>query len=368
MKKVIPLLFLLSLLLVLLVSIHLKLVQKLPEDGKFGFLRNAENLNLEGLEDTGATWFRPNFGYFVWGSMQKDSDSPIDFTKTDEVVRDAEKRGLRLLITVFPFADWDQKNKGLGCKVTDNDTGLPERKGDFETPGLPYYRCNPNNWGLYEKWLVAVVDRYDGDGKNDMSGLQFPVLHYEIGNEPDLMKDAVSGVGTVYFIGTPAEYAELLQKSYTAIKSENSKVQVLVAAPAGVQHSFADFWDKVFAIPDIGDFFDIGNMHCLSAPSEDSNDPVALSAEDLNVTFYKKLLTSHDIVKPIWVTEAENVQGSNVQENVQRLKESVSNALKNGAQKIFFTGASFANDPMRYTSEILLEERSYYKDIIYSYK
>jgi len=52
---------------------------------------------------------------------------------------------------------------------------------------------------LYEKWLTAVVERYDGDGKDDMKGLQFPVLHYEIGNEPDLEKDPVSGIGNCIF-------------------------------------------------------------------------------------------------------------------------------------------------------------------------
>jgi len=57
-----------------------------------------------------------------------------------------------------------------------------------------------------------------------------------------------------------------------------------------------------------------------------------------------------------------------VAENVERLKKSVNNALKNGAKRIFFTGASFANDPMRYTSEILISEKDYYKSIISSIK
>jgi len=55
-----------------------------------------------------------------------------------------------------------------------------------------------------------------------------------------------------------------------------------------------------------------------------------------------------------------------VAENVERLKNSVDNALKNGAEKIFFTGASFANDPMRYTSEILISEKDYYQKVISS--
>ena len=39
---------------------------------EFGFLRNVFDMDQEKIEETGATWLRPNFGYFVWGVMQKD--------------------------------------------------------------------------------------------------------------------------------------------------------------------------------------------------------------------------------------------------------------------------------------------------------
>jgi len=343
-------------------------VAEIPLNGKFGFLRNAFDMELEKTEDTGATWLRPNFGYFVWGVMQESENAPIDFSKTDEIVNQAQKRGLNLSLTLFPFADWDQKIYGDKCKVSADDEMLPRSKGDFKTEGLPYYRCNPNNWTAYEKWLMALVERYDGDGKNDMNGLQSPVLYYEIGNEPDLTKDPNSDGGMVFYLGTPENYAELLQKSYTAIKSANNDTQVLIAAPAGVQSDFIKFWEKVLAVPEIKNYFDIANIHCISAPNQDKNDPISKSAEDLNVTAYKNLLAKYEIAKPIWVTEAENVQGNNVAENVNRLKQSVNSALKNGAEKIFFTGASFSNDPMRYTSEILIIEKDYYKDIISMFK
>jgi hypothetical protein len=172
----------------------------------------------------------------------------------------------------------------------------------------------------------------------------------------------------VFYIGTPENYAELLQKSYGTIKLANNNVQVLIAAPAGVQLGFIKYWERILAVPHIADSFDIANIHCISAPNQDKNDPDSVSAGDLNVMVYKNLLTKYKITKPIWVTEAENIQGNNVAENVARLKSSVSNALKNGAEKIFFTGASFANDPMRYTSEILISEKNYYKNIISTVK
>ena len=339
-----------------------------PTDGKFGFLRNVSDIDQEKIEETGATWLRPNFGYFVWGVMQKDENASIDFSKTDEVIYNAQKHGLHLLITLFPFADWDQKTSGERCKVSANDEMLPRKKGDFETEGLTYYRCNPNNWMAYEKWLTAVVERYDGDGKEDMPGLETPIHYYEIGNEPDLTKDPRSEGGMVFYLDSPEHYAELLQKSYTTIKTADNKTQVLIAGAAGVQPEFQKFWERVFSTPKIADFFDIANIHCISVPSQDREIPESISAGDLNVSSYKKLLSNYKIIKPIWVTEAENIQGNDVQANVKRLDASVANALKNGAEKIFFTGASFSNDPFKYTSEILIKDKAYYRNIIEKYK
>lgn len=342
--------------------------KKIQTDGKFGFLRNVSDIDQEKIEETGATWLRPNFGYFVWGVMQKDENASIDFSKTDEVVYNAQKHGLHLLITLFPFADWDQKTSGERCKVSANDEMLPRKKGDFETEGLTYYRCNPNNWMAYEKWLTAVVERYDGDGKEDMPGLETPIHYYEIGNEPDLTKDPRSEGGMVFYLDSPEHYAELLQKSYTTIKAADNKTQILIAGAAGVQPEFQKFWERVFSTPKIADFFDIANIHCISAPNQDREDSVSISANDLNVSSYQKLLSNYKIIKPIWVTEAENIQGNDVQANVKRLDASVANALKNGAEKIFFTGASFSNDPFKYTSEILIKDKAYYRNIIGEYK
>jgi len=38
---------------------------KIFADGKFGFFRDAESIDQEKIDEMGATWMRPNFGYFV---------------------------------------------------------------------------------------------------------------------------------------------------------------------------------------------------------------------------------------------------------------------------------------------------------------
>jgi hypothetical protein len=353
-KKLVIIILALFILILVLVFFLISHKAKVSVDGKFGFLRNVSDLDQEKIEETGATWLRPNFGDFVWGEMQKSKDDPINFTATDKVVGEAKKHGLSLVVTLFPYADWDQAGDSK-CKVLTNDKMLPREKGNFKISGLPYYRCNPHDWDLYEKWLTAVVKRYEKD-----------ILYFEIDNEPDLTRD-FNQPGMVFYLDTPENYAKLLQISYTTIKNANSKAQILIAAPAGSQSQFQGFWAEVFSTPQISNSFDIGNIHSLSAPDQNENSPISVSAEDLNVTFYKNLLAKYNITKTIWVTEAENIQGNDVQDNVKRLSVSVTNALKNGAEKIFFTGASFSDDPMKYTSEILISEKSYYKTIISSH-
>lgn len=341
-----------------------KTENKLSLNDKFGFLRNYSDLDQEKIEETGAGWIRLNFGYFVWGAIQKEKNASYDFSKTDKIIKNIQNRGLKLLVTIFPYADWDQKDYGKKCRVSDNDEMLPRKKGDYETEGLPYYRCNPKDWQAYEEWLSSFVERYDKDGKDDMPGLKQAVIYYEIGNEPDLTKNKEDEPGIEFYLGTPEDYALLLKHSYQAIKSANKDAKVLIAAMAGVQPNFVDYWKKVFLDKEIANFFDIGNIHCLSIPSGNINDEVGQNANDLNVSFYKNFLLGFGIKKPIWVTEAENIQGNNEKENFEKLKTSVVNAFKNGAEKIFFTGASLTNDPLKYTSEILIKEKKYYQEII----
>ena len=37
----------------------------------------------------------------------------------------------------------------------------------------------------YKTFLLKLVDRYDGDGSNDMPGLTKPIIYWDIMNEPE---------------------------------------------------------------------------------------------------------------------------------------------------------------------------------------
>lgn len=130
---------------------------------------------------------------------------------------------------ITPYATWDQKNRPnyKKCKT---------KFSEADKWGIKYV-CNPSDFAAYKNFLTKIVDRYDGDGKNDMLGLKIPIRAWEVGNEPEFRGD--------YYIGTPKNYAKLLDFTYQAIKAEDKKAKVLNGGIAGMTQDI-DFWQKVF--------------------------------------------------------------------------------------------------------------------------
>ncbi|MBU0760905.1 MAG: hypothetical protein KJ858_04395, partial [Nanoarchaeota archaeon] len=65
----------------------------------------------------------------------------------------------------------------------------------------------------YTEWVRAAVERYDGDGTDDMPGLTTPVKYWQIDNEPPRMRDG---------------YVDLVHITYKAIKEADPEAKVLV--------------------------------------------------------------------------------------------------------------------------------------------
>jgi len=302
------------------------------EKSKFGFLSGGEEDTFF-LFAVGAGWGRPHPGPFLWDSMQKSKESVIDFSRTDKAASSYGKNDLGILATIWPFADWDQAEnpKQTECAVNTNDEFLLKndekgRGGDY----LPTYRCAPVDLAAYLNWVKAVVERYDGDGQDDMPGLKVPIKYWEVSNEPDLTPGPDGRL--IFWKDTPEKYAQLLIETYQAIKETDPEANVLIAGAAGADETFLGFYKKVLADEKAGKSFDIANIHCIS------NDK---GAGDFNVGAYKKMLENLAISKPIWVTEAESFNGKTAEENYALTKASTEKALSLGAEKIFFTRYNF---------------------------
>ncbi len=307
---------------------------------KFGWLGGGTGDTGEGIIARGGLWVRPGPpGPFAWDIMQKSKDVGFDFIIADQEVSNFQKNNIGILATIFPFADWDQKNltNAADCKVSDIDEFL--LKNDKKDRGvyLPYFRCNPNDWMAYQKFVKAIVERYDGDGVNDMPGLKIPIKYWEVLNEPDLQYKSNLPYGetdrSTFYRQGPIEYAQLLIETSKAIRLADPEAKILIAAPAGADERALSFYQEVFKNADARDAFDIGNIHCIA---NDQN------THDFNVGPYKKMLADASIAnKPIWVTEADAMYSKMGEENYQSTKTSVAGAIAAGAERIFFTGDIF---------------------------
>jgi len=69
-------------------------------------------------------------------------------------------------------------------------------------------------------YMQALVERYDGDGRDDMPGLLFPVLHYQIGNEY---------YNEVFWAGTVQEYGQLLHEAACSARAACPDVKIILS-------------------------------------------------------------------------------------------------------------------------------------------
>ncbi len=169
----------------------------------------------------GLLWERDHPGKANWQVIEP-SRGNYNWTIIDNYVRSAQASGVQILFTIWPFTDWDQ----LIC-----NSDLPEEpplpigaaeKG--KDPGgfseLSRRRGKPCDMNVYQDYLRFLVERYDGDGDNDMAGLRYPVKYWEVGNEPEL---------DFFFQGTPQDYFEPIFTPFFGIshKTENSQTSPL---------------------------------------------------------------------------------------------------------------------------------------------
>lgn len=325
----------------------------------FGFLGGSmDDDNFAYLENVGAGWMRPHPGPAVWEMIQSDAGESYDWDYMDTVITTAQSHNIRLLITIWPFAAWDQVRKGEDdrCQVANTDEFLPndEATEKGRTEYIPGYRCNPYDWDEYEAWVKAMVERYDGDGKRDMPGLTLPVRDWEVMNEPDL-----PGTDDLDFYkdGIP-EYYQLLRHTFQAIRRADRKADVLIAGAAGSSTdqpgNFLDFYRQLFSdYPKTKNYFTIGNIHHVS-PEGDG---------DFNVSAYQELLDEFNIDKSIWVTEAGAQGADSAADMKQYIKSNTRAAIAAGAEKLFFIHYQFGDS---YTQAAQKRAKKVYKKLISS--
>ena len=245
-------------------------------------------------------WVRPHPGPFIWNHIEKEKGN-FSWEEVDKYVVYAQEHNQTILATIWPHTNWDQKS----CK----------RKKTRSPFGKKFtkYLSKPCSMDDYKNFLIKLVDRYDGDGSNDMPGLTKPIKYWDIMNEPEF---------DMFFKGTKDDFVEIFNFSSKVIKEKQPEATIVMAGAAGMFPKNKKYWKSV--LPKIKDHFDIANIHHISGPEGQCD-------KQLWVDEFAALLKSVDVDKPIWLTEAMTC-GPPVKAWV--------NAFLNGAELIIDVGVN----------------------------
>jgi hypothetical protein len=176
-------------------------------------------------QNIGVKWTREGV-YAFWFKIQPDLSSPVyDFSFYDNQWRQVPS-GMHILANIAPQGPIDEGY----C-----------RPGSYM----------PINTDKYVAFVKATVERYDGDGINDMPGLANPIKYWQVGNEPNSAKSG---------------FSDLQRITYTAIKEVCPDCTVLIGGVAGmppVNQYLANFDQQYKPILDAlgGKYVDVMDFH-----------------------------------------------------------------------------------------------------------
>ena len=126
---------------------------------RFGELTEMRDEKMRGKDNQ---WVRPHPGPFIWNKIEKEKGN-FSWGETDKYVNYAQLHNQNIIATIWPHANWEQKS----CK-------RKKAKSPFGK-SFTKYLSKPCSMDDYKNFLVKLVDRYDGDGLNDMPGLTKPI-------------------------------------------------------------------------------------------------------------------------------------------------------------------------------------------------
>lgn len=97
-----------------------------------------------------------------WNGMQPNETASINFTQTDAWVKRLQRNGFELVFNLTPNAPWSQVGNTACIDGLGNDECAPD----------------PAHEQHWQNYIKTLVERYDGDGLDDMPGLTIPVRFY----------------------------------------------------------------------------------------------------------------------------------------------------------------------------------------------
>ncbi len=235
--------------------------------------RGYPNSGYSDAQDIGICWTRPHI-YAFWFIIQPDlSKDRYDFRMHDRIYGEIPD-------DVNILGNITADISGRGRRDATHDNYMKERS--YEPVDIP----------MYERFVKATVERYDGDGIDDMPGLINPVKYWQVDNEPPRDKKT--------------DFAVLQEVTYKAIKSACPNCQVMIGGASGFPDS-SDNNFKAFThiLEDLkGEYVDIFDLHWYGNAFGEYRD----LGDSLEIV--KKVLAENGFEDiPIWITEMGSYSG-----------------------------------------------------------
>ncbi|HEY5657320.1 MAG TPA: hypothetical protein VIY27_05985, partial [Myxococcota bacterium] len=242
------------------------------------------------LAPLGASSARPHCEQVGWGQMQPAPAAEIDFRELDGFVRGFQSAGFRQLqICLGTHSAWGSRSAAWHLRA--------------ESPAP-----RPEYMEAFGQWIAAVVERYDADGRDDMSGLRGPVRIFEIGS-------AFSGFND----GFADEYLAMLEQAHRAAHAASAEVLIAPGAlltagalrgvfdPGRYEAAFATLSERVslqrlpelHRLLDRPDIFDVFNVRALGDAQETDAVLAWLRWEADRRGYFKPILVTESAPPPL---------------------------------------------------------------------
>ena len=249
------------------------------EDSPFGITQAGvfkEGYPSNGYTDAqniGVKWDRPSGG-ILWCVVQPDlADTTLDFSMYDQKYGIIPE-DIHVMVNIGPQA-------GINEGYCIQSTWIP-----IDTL-------------QYTRFVEAAVERYDGDGIDDMPGLINPIEYWQVGNEPN---DTLI-----------TDHATLQRITYQAIKNADSTSTVLIGGVSGFPNGYLLRFDVTYApiLTELGgNYVDVFDFHWYGTATGDYRLKDSATGEDVLEHIRTKLdLCGFLADLPIWITEMGSYTG-----------------------------------------------------------
>lgn len=159
-----------------------------------------------------------NFARLEWSNVERrpprNGIHAYDWSDMDRAVRAWQTNGVHIMVSARFFSPW--------ATAPRTDSEFVYLKGPAKWLALKGadYLPKSEHREDYREYVRNLVERYDGDARDDMPGLLFPILHYQVGNEY---------YNELFWAGTVDEYGTLLREFTRAARAACPDVKVILS-------------------------------------------------------------------------------------------------------------------------------------------